>query len=372
MIKKINIYILFSFFLFSCTDTGNMTWEAETKTYPSDYKMIEVPVPQGGITFPIGYDDDKTTTINNAFYLGETEVYFALYEQVAEWATNEKPGKKYTNIYFNKYPYTPKDRNYPKSGATYLEILVWCNAYTEWYNAQYGANLTPVYTEISGEPIRNAHAQNLMSAEWVDIGNGMSMHVSNVENGFAYYYKYIEYHKTMENYLLNIDTSGTGFRLPTPDEWELAARWRGDDSTNSVTETINGIDFSSKPIKFTKGNSASGAAFYAMNLDETNQYAVFEYNTKNLKPSKTKKPNKLGFYDMSGNLREYVYHVEYVEIPSQYDVWGSVTAKDYYPFAQTRGGFYEDINEPLSIGASIYVDATAYNYYYGFRVARNK
>jgi hypothetical protein len=64
---------------------------------------------------------------------------------------------------------------------------------------------------------------------------------------------------------------------------------------------------------------------------------------------------------MSGNLREYVYEVEYINLRG-----------DPYPFAQTRGGYYEDIYESIAIGGSIYVDVCAYNYYYGLRLARNR
>jgi formylglycine-generating enzyme required for sulfatase activity len=43
----------------------------------------------------------------------------------------------------------------------------------------------------------------------------------------------------------------TGFRLPSSNEWELAARWRGSDPTNTVSGYTNPY--------FTKGDSASGA-----------------------------------------------------------------------------------------------------------------
>lgn len=57
---------------------------------------------------------------------------------------------------------------------------------------------------------------------------------------------YSSYYPMMEKYLSNVELSGTGFRLPTPDEWELATRWRGTDSTNSVLDTINGVNFTER------------------------------------------------------------------------------------------------------------------------------
>ena len=380
LLKYINIvlYICFVFFITGCEDehfTGEMTWEVEKPDYQGTCTMIRVPVPDGGITFPVGIDDD-TATIYSAFYLGETTISFGLYQAVCFWAEKEKTGIRYTNLYYPDYQYPSKIDNmnsifdYPICGVTYFELLVWCNAYTEWYNEKYGTNFTPVYTESSGTPIRNAkkaYSPTYMGGYWLE-----GVYFSNAEECFETYYKYLSEHPKMEDYLNNIETSGTGFRLPTPNEWELAARWRGDDSTNSVTNLINGIDFSNQPVKFTKGNSVSGANDWVGNLNESHQYAVFEYNSRGkLFLSKTKKPNTLGFYDMCGNLREYVYNVIYIEVISNFDTWGNVIAKAPYPFAATRGGYFEDVYEQLTINYTMFVDATAYNYYYGFRVARS-
>jgi formylglycine-generating enzyme required for sulfatase activity len=230
--------------------------------------------------------------------------------------------------------------------VTYFQILVWCNAYTEWHNEKYKTNYTPVYIDETGKPIRTAKEPLPPTAY-----------------NFRDLMAYIGYYPMMKNYLLNMDISGTGFRLPAPGEWELAARWRGYDAVNSVTGMINGIDFSNRPIKFTKGISVSGASDSISNLNECHKYAVFEYNSDGqLSVPKTKLPNALNIYDMSGNLREFVYNVEYLNLRG-YD----------YPFAQTRGGYFEDTYSGISIGGgSIYVDVAAYNYYYGFRIARSK
>jgi len=365
----------------SCDFAGEISWDLDIYSYQGVYNMIEVPVPPGGITFPVGFYDNDIATLSSAFYLGETQVTFGLYQTVCIWATYEKNGPKYTNLYYPDYRY-PKytDKNisihdYPVCAVTYFEILVWCNAYTEWHNEKYGTDYTPVYTDNSGIPIRETKASyspNYINKDLYDR-DGNLIALATVTKAFYDYYIYLSEYPKMEDYLSDVETTGNGFRLPTPNEWELAARWRGNDNTNSVTGIVKGIDISSLPIKFTRGNSVSGAMDYIGNLNQNHQYAVFEYNSKSmLSVPGTKAPNALGFYDMSGNLREFVYHVTYIDTPSQYDAWGALVKKDPYPFAFTKGGYFEDKYEWIAIGSGIYVDATSYNYFYGFRVARNK
>jgi len=368
--KKKKLMSLFVVFLICVIIISCSTSEEEDNNttsvpyvYTGNYNMIKVPVPQGGIIFPTGYDDDDTAMVDSTFYLGETHVIYGLYQTVADWATNKKEGAKYGKIYWKEHQYlSNNDMKYPMCSVSFSEIMVWCNAYTEWYNEKYGTNFTPVYTEPSNVPIRDAkNAYNIMTP-------------SSAERFFNEYYAYLKAHPLIENYLNGMETTGTGFRLPTSKEWELAARWRGTDNTNTVTKIINDVDFSIYPIKFTKGNSASNANDNIINLNETHQYAVFEYNSKGkLALPKTKKPNTLGLYDMSGNLREYVYHkVLYLDVPSKYDVWDKVISRDPYPFSLTKGGYFEDTYATLAIGSEgVYVDSFAYNYYYGFRLARN-
>jgi len=111
-------------------------------------------------TFKILFiEDDDTATIDRAFYIGDSEVIIGLWYTVSHWATHEKDGERYNFIYFTKHPYYPIENfEYPMHDVTYIQILIWCNAYTEWYNEKNGTHLSPVYIDEYGNPIRTAMA----------------------------------------------------------------------------------------------------------------------------------------------------------------------------------------------------------------------
>jgi formylglycine-generating enzyme required for sulfatase activity len=376
LLRLFGFFVVFSFFLAGCSDL----FKDNTKDENISYTLKLVPVPDDGIAFPIGFDDDDTARVNKAFYIGETGVTFGFWQEVAQWATESSPSGKYSNIYYDEHPYlwdgsphlsSSKER-YPVNGVTWIQAIVWCNAYTEWHNYKNNTNLDPVYKKNNGEPIRDAlepfDPDLIGTTTWV----GSRPYVEYVHDA---YHKFINDNTGVENYFNNIEITGKGFRLPTPGEWELAARWNGADSTNTVTKTVNGINFADQPIKFTKGNSVSGAKDWVGNLEETGKYAVYEYNSRKEVWSvpKTKSPNALGLFDMSGNLREFVYDTIFLDVPSKYDVWGSIAEKSPMPFGLSRGMDFRAIYADLALGQSgVYVDCTAYNYYYGFRVVRTE
>lgn len=365
--KTFVIIILVSI-LFSCDDGYTLLKSGDelkptSYVYTDTYRLVSVPVPVGGITFPIGYDDSDTASVEKKYLIGDSEVTVGLWYTIANWATYEKEGEKYSNIYVTKHKYyEPKAMKYSINDVGFIQILIWCNAYTEWHNYSYGTNLTPVYTDKSGKPLRTAMTP--LNPNFAGVYPNKFLEI---------YFDYINTHEGIEDYLKTKTTAGNGFRLPTHHEWELAARWNGTDSINTVTSTINGTNFAVQTIKFTKGNSASGAKDSVSNLYEMHKYGYFRENSNlnlTVQLPKRKLPNVLGLYDMSGNVAEYVYNVEYINLQGVIDM----------PFAMAKGGSYlfvfvdpplENV-ESLAIGRYILTDAAgAYNYSYGFRTARD-
>jgi len=219
------------------------------------FSMVSV----AGKTFPTGTNDSGTATVAKDYWVAETEVTYELWYTVKAWATAHgytfaNPGREGRDGVIGA-TMTAK-RQHPVTEIHLRDTKVFCNALTEWYNAKNATSFTCVYS-YAGATIRNATLSTTDSA------------VSN--------------------------SAATGFRLPTANEFELAARWR-----NDSTNTVAGY---SSPW-FTVGNSASGAT--AATASETALYAVCQPDSGNTSAAvKTKLPNALGLYDMSGNVWEY-------------------------------------------------------------------
>jgi formylglycine-generating enzyme required for sulfatase activity len=248
-------------FLFTVdTDTdipaGTMTRYAAGDVF---FGMAAVP---GRITFPTGTDDRGTAMVRNPYQIGETEVTWELWDTVRTWALangydNIAGGSKGTygstgNILYNQHPVAPND---------WPSIMLWCNALTEYWNEKTGDSLDPVYF-MGGEPIRNTYSG--------------TTNITPVLHA-------------------------RGFRLPTSYEWELAARWQGENDLGNSVEKDG--------YYYTRGDSASGALGSYTNTAATGIVAVYGSSTEEIK---TKAPNALNLYDMSGNLAELCFELSAV------------------------------------------------------------
>lgn len=296
-------------------------WPIGTRTsYSADgiaFSMRSVP---GGVQFPIGTMDLDTGKVDRGYWIAETEVTYALWKKVYDWATSVDRGA-------NKYTFENAgtlgssgsgDQTQPVTNVRWRDAVVWTNALTEWLNAMTGSTYDCVYNK-NGVPIRNATT-------------------NDSENAIP-------------------TANAKGFRLPSSDEWELAARYR--------TDTTNIVDCSARycsGMHWTKGNSVSGAPVNYYSSDETNaSYGWFYYNSGGSKgstqPVAQKNRNSLGLYDMSGNVVE----------------WYFAGKNGSYPVAE-RGGGWRDDSIYLQIGgyartgfSGSYVDA-----FTGFRIVRTE
>ena len=141
---------------------------------------------------------------------------------------------------------------------------------------------------------------------------------------------------------LNINT-GMNYRLPTEAEWEYAARGGGKKLVWSGTSVFKELD----------------------------DHAWHEHNS-GLKSHtvKTKKPNSLGFYDMSGNVWEWVsdrYGKKYYGKSPRDNPQGSL--KGFYRVI--RGGSWVDLPRHLRSTMRLDYDPRDKSYSVGLRLAHS-
>jgi len=191
--------------------------------------------------------------------------------------------------------------DHPAVGVSWRDTIVWCNALSEILK------LTPVYYNDKDfkEVIRSFNTLQY-SSDRVYILSGAD-----------------------------------GFRLPSSAEWELAARY------------IDGK-------KWSPGGHPSGSPHPYFSTTQTQSYAI--YNDIGTQRVKTLASNKLGIYDMSGNVWEWCFDgFEDAENPETDSIQKRVV----------RGGSWMSIPYRLQIGGKFGTLSHAREAGQGFRLAKN-
>ncbi|MDR0301824.1 MAG: fibronectin type III domain-containing protein [Treponema sp.] len=300
VIVKVNTPVQINF---AGPDDESVDIDASFGAYTTNEVSFNMAAIPGGTMFPTGISDTGSAMVSAAYQIAETQVTWELWNTVRTWAVA------------NGYSMSAGQRGSNGSGSdqqpvtmvSWYDSIVWCNALTEYWNEKTGTNMETVYNNSEGSPIRNSGDTGVLNSVTPSV-------------------------------------TAQGFRLPTSNEWELAARWRNDN-----TNTVAGY---SNPW-FTKGDSASGATASYSNVNVTHGVAVTNSNSSGTAAVKSKLPNALGLYDMSGNVWEVCF-----------DRSGSSDRV-------TRGGAWSDDLQYKRVG---YVHnrppAQTYNNH-GFRLVRN-
>lgn len=230
---------------------------------------LEIPlvhVPAGA--FPFGLADGEVRRVGRPFLMGKTEVTYGLWREVHSWAENagyriEDEGAIHPEV-------SPGSdlENYPVAEISWWSAVAWTNALTQYINAKNRESLEPVYymDRDFTRPVRSS----------ASVGGATGSEAPYAKEG------------------------ATGFRLPTSEEWELAARWAGEEPLGEQFS----LSEESGPY-WNPGRTVSGATESVEQDEEASIFAVFGGGRP--EPVASRQPNALGIFDMSGNVAEMCY-----------------------------------------------------------------
>lgn len=293
-------------------------------------------VPSGTISIKESSEIDAHKAEIESFYIGKTEISWELWKKVYIWSTGDQNidgminnNEKKANYSFENVGKSgssdEEKANYPVTSVSWRDAIIFCNALTEYYNSQnIETKLTTVYN-VNGKPIKSSKDSN---SETID----------NIEQNL----------------------NATGFRLPTLDEWEYAARYI---KTNKLN---NGNNVSGDR----SGVSGKSEGFFpfaeidnfinTITFNRSNKVNTFSWNENNSNDQaqeiSQKKPNHLGIYDMSGNVAEWCFDLQVL--------WDQKMR--WY-----RGGHWNSSYWDLRVSFKNFTPAFKTIHYIGFRIVRN-
>lgn len=275
-------FFLQGVFLFANTPICSETFIIDTVTVIPADKIISIPS-----------DDELSSPILkgkslSGFCIGKYEVTLEQWNKVAKWGERNN---------YNLYgTHSNAMTKYPVNNVKYIQAIIWCNALSEM------AGLTPIYYEDAAYKKVLKDVSQFDSLLKNKLGSEICKEFQEVMNELKNDYDTPKAEKEMIQFIMepimilltnciyiksarpgNTTLSGCtadGYRLPTNEEWEYAARGGGDS------------DIPAWSFKYSGSNTLSNVGWYQKNSDNR-LHTVGEL-----------RPNSLGIYDMSGNVWE--------------------------------------------------------------------
>ena len=333
----------------------------------SSFKMIAVSFTDGRTEDTIVLGEDQYCGASSAkveipypttvkpFKMSEYMVSYNTWYHVYQWAIKNGYkfiGKGAEGMYTNGnnagvyYKFNeggePKVEEMPVAGVNWRDAIVWCNALSEM------TGLTPVYCSDANfkTPLRDSTQS---TTEFAD--KNWDMTPGKIDNPC-------------------VNKKANGFRLPYTAEWEYAARKKkngtciegrnipGDDSgsyyEHQSLDSANGIEFTQSTAyanyMWYRKNAAGECKKTASGKDDTNatMQAKLGHKPGNNRThlSGGKLPSHLGFYDLTGNLTEWMFewnvlHGAVIKVGAFREVRGTdfVTTTNYIASGEYGGHF---------------------------------
>lgn len=236
----------------------------------------------------------------------------------------------------------PKVEEMPVGSVNWRDAIVWCNALSEM------TGLTPVYcSDVNFKtPLRDSTQSTTGFAD-----TNWDMTPGKIDNPY-------------------VNKNANGFRLPYTAEWEYAARKKtdgtciegrnvpGDESgsfyEHTSTDTANGIEFTQSTVfgnyMWFRKNASGECKETASGKDDTNatMQAKLGHKPGNNRThlSGGKLPSHLGFYDLSGNLTEWMFeynvqHGSIIKVSAFREVRGTdFLSETNYKTSGEYGGYF--------------------------------
>jgi formylglycine-generating enzyme len=272
-------------------------------------------------------ESSAATTYISPFAIGKHEVSYELWYTVKTWAlahgyTFGYQGREGNDGTDGAAP-TASSCLEPVTTVSWRDCMVWCNAYTEWYNATVAPTtaLTCAYCSTGAyvTPVRTSSANST---------------IDTTAGGYDSPY---------------VSPSATGFRLPTEVEWQYAASGGGAQSYDYISGDTS-ADWHTSTV--------------------VGDYAWYMHNSSACTHRVgSKKANALGLYDMTGNVYEWCF--DWSATPPTYA--GQTDYKDSTfssssPFRVMRGSCWYESDMNLQIGYRTCYYPYNGDDYNGFRV----